>query len=58
MAHFGVVGYGEGQLGLGDNTDRNKSVMIEPFGVKEIAVGSSYSVISKKDGSLWTMEAK
>jgi len=44
-----------GQLGLGDNTNRNTFTKVEGMdsNVKEVVCGSTYTFLIKNDGSLW-----
>ena len=44
-----------GQLGLGDKTDRNATTRIVASGVTWIAAGDHHSLFLKEDGSLWSM---
>ena len=54
---WGTGRNGWGELGLGDNIDRNMSVMIEPSGVKDVSVGANHTIFMKNNGSLWAMGA-
>ena len=42
-----------GQLGQGDNANRNSSVQILTSGVKEASSGGGQSLVVKTDGTLW-----
>jgi len=46
-------GNSHGELGLGDETDRNSFTDTEIRDVKSVSLGSGHSAIIKNDGSLW-----
>ena len=50
---FGALRNLFGQLGLGDQLDRNRSTLVFPSGVRQVTTSKRHTLIVKTDGSLW-----